>query len=649
VKGILVDSYFNGGTRATGTRISNVTFSGFGPSKCIGSAAIESHGHQFYYFDTRNSLEAVSFIDDSIPINLCIANDYGIKDVAIHDKDASILIEPGFIVSDSDIMKADSRCASVEGTCAAYCPNVCMRSLTVAIPSSTPPDTKLHIEGTSSDGQSINPVTFMSYKKEPKDPTSLTAHRIMHVALPAGGSYTARFTEGYGQDTVWPRYASTSYEDTPNECGENFLSFDIEQPSVSCDELILNGNAGEGMPGGSIENWRHIAGGVQVVEGGADGSAYSLLSNNTQPGGKYYALAQYLDTRCMVEGYMYAFHAMVKLTNQDGSLFECNVGAWSSSPFSCPDANLISKYGLTDWTGEWPIVGSMVESGNEWNVMEGIFTVSAFDAGAGTVAVEISGAPAGVNIQIDQVSISRIEETGSPTNSPVTSPPTSSPSAFPTISPFPLNVPPLHQSSADFTSGSVSFDGDAIIFSSTSGQEATILSKTAYTSNDPSAYVEIMVEYLGRDIFGTGYQAALALFFAGETETIGGVTGNDNTYETFENTVVATVKDKMYYSMDHVWFSMKNKAVDGSTVSTGGSGSYKMTTGGKFKLTRLNGYVMSYHYVNGEWVQIGTSQELPEDYKMVPLKVGMRIKREWKAEYYLKVYPIITFDAAQNQ
>lgn len=123
------------------------------------------------------------------------------------------------------------------------------------------------------------------------------------------------------------------------------------------------------------------------------------------------------------------------------------------------------------------------------------------------------------------------------------------------------------------------------------------------------------------------------------------VTGNDNSYGTFERAVVATVKDKLYPTIEHCWFSRKNQGTDGSIVSGSGGAPYKMTAGRKFKLARTNGMVSAFHYDNGGWVPIGASQELGDAMKTAPLKIGLRIKREWKSEYYIKVLPTIVSSA----
>mmetsp|Transcript_19159 Transcript_19159/g.22852 ORF Transcript_19159/g.22852 Transcript_19159/m.22852 type:complete len:220 (+) Transcript_19159:3-662(+) len=84
----------------------------------------------------------------------------------------------------------------------------------------------------------------------------------------------------------------------------------------------------------------------------------------------------------------------------------------------------------------------MIESENEWNTLTGEFTVSAFGAGASRVILYINGAPDGINIQIDSVSILPLRTTPVPTT-PAPVVPTSSPTNKPIneLTPMPTGSP----------------------------------------------------------------------------------------------------------------------------------------------------------------------------------------------------------------
>ena len=120
--GVELDSYHVGGEK-TGTSLYNGEFSGFDQIRCPGSTAISVSDYNVEFFDPRNTFEQVVVIGDSPLINLCSTAE---KQVAIHDFDGSFSGIPGFIISDSNSMKADPACVSLEGTCAAVCPGVCL-------------------------------------------------------------------------------------------------------------------------------------------------------------------------------------------------------------------------------------------------------------------------------------------------------------------------------------------------------------------------------------------------------------------------------------------------------------------------------------------------------------------------------------------
>jgi hypothetical protein len=469
---------------------------------------------------------------------------------------------------------------------------------------------------------------LVSYKES--DETDWDSFHKIYVSLPSGGSYTARFaTESNPYETLWPTFADVRYEDYPNECGPDFAQFNIEQPKNTCTSLIKNGDMGDST-GGSIEGWWHIQGGLEVASGGADESAFSLT--NTNRVGSWDGLAQYIDTRCMIEGKAYAFRAKVKLL-KDGYQWQCNPSAYSNLPDSCPRATLRSSYGVNR-NSDWMPIGSTVTGDQEWNGMEGIFTVNAFTADAGFAAIYITGAPAGVDIILDSVSL--VLMTPAPTFTPTTTP-----SNSPTFSKNQTlaNAPVLFSTNSEYTE-STSFAADGhITFASSSGKEAVVITKDAHAGD-----IDFIIEIKHREIFGTGYQSGIYLFFAPEENTIHHMETSDNQFSAFEGNAVALLGERIYPSIQSAtWMTWKAQTTDG-TVAQYPSLNYQMLQG-FLRLYRTNGMVHAYHSQDGTtWSEIGTLDTLPDEYKTAPLKIGARMKRNWMSQYSMNFLPTIISD-----
>merc|ERR1712194_485942 len=139
-----------------------------------------------------NKLENIRVLDDSPRINLC----GGEQQVAIRDVDGSFMGEPGFIISDSSAIRAHPACTTVsETSCAAFCPDICLRTITVAVPSYYDRGAlTLQVTGTTPDGQDITPISVQDFQTKPLYlPKQDSSHGRLFVTLPAGGSYEGAF------------------------------------------------------------------------------------------------------------------------------------------------------------------------------------------------------------------------------------------------------------------------------------------------------------------------------------------------------------------------------------------------------------------------------------------------------------------------
>lgn len=642
--GIIVDTYHWGGPDATGTEIDSITFSGFTNDACPGSLSVAlTAGHyNKHFFDPRNSLNNIVFADNSNKISLCESTYGGIENISIRDVDGSFSGAgvSSFWVSDNERMAADPRCSSVEGTCASFCPDMCIRKVAVFVSSYAPDDLLIEVSGTNELGEAFPTTTFskLDYYKQ-SDATDWDSFHKIYVSLPAGGSYNARFVED--NQTIWPLFADVRYEDYPNQCGPDFAQLNIEQPERTCSELIVNGDMGDSTGTGSIEGWWHIAGGLKLASGGADGSSFALT--NVDRRGSYDGIAQYLDTRCMVEGEEYAFSAKIKLV-KDGAIWQCNPSSGSNQADSCPDATLRSSYGVNR-DNDWQNVGKMVTGDQKWNVMEGSLTVRSFDANAGFTALYITGAPYGVDIILDSVSM--VPVTAAPTSSPTMSP-TASPTGVVTSSPTLSNPPDLFSTNAEYTD-KVSFAPNGVVtFASQSGGNAAVITKDAHNGIGPSGEIDFVVELQSREIFGTGYQSGLVLFFAPEDSSIHHVATSDNQFNIFEQHVVSTIREKIYPSISGNWLYWRSKtAPDGTSVQQGSGSDLKLS--GFYRLRRIDGEAHSYYSADGStWTEIGTPFVLPDEFKMSPLKIGARVQNNWMTQYEMTILPSIISDSAAS-
>merc|ERR1712232_231222 len=386
---------------------------------CEGSSVIHVDKEDSQYFDTRNRLESVTITDDSSKVNLCD----GEKQVAIRIVDDTFIDEsPGFLVSDTVAINAHPDCVGLPGTCAAFCPDTCLRTMTVLIPSTSTYERgamTLHVSGTLEDGRPINPIEVQDFQdKEARMPQSEMSHGRFFVTLPAGGSYSAHFIDNDSGQKIWPVYTDLLYEDAIDNCGSDFSSFVIDTLIPDqCEQIVQNGD----LESGTSDHWRYNGNyGLEIVSDGADGSSYSLKAPNSE-GGAWVGLGQYLDTRCIEEGYIYSITAEIKLTDSTtGALVGCNLDLNNGD--ACPEARFRFTNRLADTQHDWKTFGRLETSDQEWNTLSGSYVASEFAASANSVYLYITGVRKGIDIQLDNVKITRSEMTPEPSSVPSSSP-----------------------------------------------------------------------------------------------------------------------------------------------------------------------------------------------------------------------------------
>ena len=289
----------------------------------------------------------------------------------------------------------------------------------------------------------------------------------------------------------------------------------------------------------------------------------------------------------------------------------------------------------------------MTSNNLEWNLMSGSYVANAYDAAAHQAYLYFTGVPAGINIQIDDVSFLRSAETKAPIVRPTNSPtlkPTKETSSQPTSSPLPSFPSPFEGSNTD----SVIFGDDSIQLVTESSVDSTVLTKEAHTGD-----FVLTVEIESRTMVGSGYQPQLVLFFAPQTTSIADVTTNDNGFGNyFEPSVAAWFKEKIYFdpsnptSLWHTFFNAKLRGVDENFVSKSGGEGNRMNSG-FLRLQRSGGSVECFYSFDGAtWTSVGGAVALPASYQT--LKLGYRILREYKASYDIVTRPTIVSDGTAD-
>ena len=175
-------------------------------------------------------------------------------------------------------------------------------------------------------------------------------------------------------------------------------------------------------------------------------------------------------------------------------------------------------------------------------------------------------------------------------------------------------------------------------------KESVSLSTEPHVS-DSNGVLELIVQIDDQFVSNTGYQPQLVLFFAKPTATLEDVTTNDNGWSYFESKVVSYMKAKIFCCMDHTWFYAKTLDDQNELQMQRASYKKQMKKNGAMKIRRDDEGKVSYWYSFNKgttWTQIGSDVLLPEEYRTGPLKVGYRVKREWKCHFDFKTKVSIT-------
>ena len=382
IRGVEIHTYWTGGNKYTGTDISNTSFENFGNTGCADSSAIRVDEEDRGYFDIRTQVSGVVFDADSPPLSACDAIASGVDNFAMRDVDGSIMEVPGFIVADTPRMTTFGDCVSDPDSCTATCADQCFRAVVLAV--SSLEDDSLALEVT--DIASGTTLSFLGHYEYPlnadgslniAENTKTHRSRMFFAVLPSGGGYSATFVKNGAP--YWPVYVHSDYDDPDSTCPE-LSSLEIVEPNdENCNELIKNGDMEAG-----IEGWSATMGGLLSVDESASGQGLALT--NEYRTAYWMAPAQYLDTRCMVEGTHYSVSAKAKLVSKStGAPVDCNAAAGM-----CPKLIVKVESGAHEKYDEyWHLIASPPATwvAEDWNTLSGYLIVHSHLASAGSILV----------------------------------------------------------------------------------------------------------------------------------------------------------------------------------------------------------------------------------------------------------------------
>mmetsp|Transcript_32342 Transcript_32342/g.72633 ORF Transcript_32342/g.72633 Transcript_32342/m.72633 type:complete len:687 (-) Transcript_32342:475-2535(-) len=195
----------------------------------------------------------------------------------------------------------------------------------------------------------------------------------------------------------------------------------------------------------------------------------------------------------------------------------------------------------------------------------------------------------------------------------------------------------------------VTLSGDVFTFGSSSSsadQFGMIMSNKAFVGDD----VDFKIEYTQSEFLEQGgYQSSIVVFFATDETPMSALNKADNDYAQFEDSTTGWANARVFNDLPNTWFAADVDS-DSSTRSSASTSTKFLKL--ELRLRRNLNQILAFYKdpLAIGWTQIGPALNLAADLHDVPIKFGVRIKKEWKAlhEFDVKVTKIAGEEADRS-
>jgi len=327
-----------------GTVMDKIAFSGFDPLECAGSAALSIDEEPQPFWDPRHVTSGLTFDAKSrrayFPLydQGDVSERYTITDankqVAIQDRDGSLIGVPGYLVSNNPDIVDSASCALHSYADNLFsnlytCPGACYRARTLAIPplaTAWPGMSQPQLEISWTDGAGVGKKFLLEGTSSSiNDNRNQDGRRHdYYVVLPSAFDVAARFVTAGGQTHTplfvnTPRAVSRGYADPDPTCVGEFASFSLEVEDRSpCGEMLSNGD----VETGTDDFWWVMGmydGGLSVVDSASAPSGGKILkADGAARTSSWHGAAQYVPGDRMRVGEAYTWSMWIRVPSLGG-------------------------------------------------------------------------------------------------------------------------------------------------------------------------------------------------------------------------------------------------------------------------------------------------------------------------------------------
>jgi len=384
----------------SGTFLEDIIFDHFNDTTCASSVGTMMNQNRIQDIaDSATTFSRLHFEDVVTTFSACSAISSGLQGVRISDNGS--LNPNGNYIGDivSPDLKDDYATCEDLDACTSYCYNDlqettdCHRTVSVAIPQDSTENIQLVVQ------EGDDTFTDSGILLSGADATLWDVRRSYSVSLPPG-DFSVTFTDTTTSSQVWPKFAEVIFGDEPRGCTYFVESVNVDPPEVAedeCDNLVENGRFDSGL-----DKWYHNGGGMKTATG-YSGDAISTDGRENSLQG----IAQFIDTRCMINGTKYEIKAKVKMASHAGGATPtCSFEKEGAGEDHCPRVNLkTSVNGETSYIHLGVAKVTLPWEDDDWNFVFGSFTVDNDIINAESVILYFDGPDSANDIIVDDVEV----------------------------------------------------------------------------------------------------------------------------------------------------------------------------------------------------------------------------------------------------